>query len=89
MHYDITLLHTSPSYSAGTVLHTTHPDFSLHDAVEVSWPLTPITGTAVNVVLTHQQQRYLAEWVRELPTIINQLTYAIILTLPQKWKSPG
>lgn len=83
MQYDITLLHISPPYSAGTVVRTTHPEFLLDGAVRVTWPLTPIRGTSVNVVLTHQERRYLAEWVREMPGVSNQLTYAILLTLPQ------
>ncbi|WP_407572905.1 hypothetical protein [Deinococcus altitudinis] len=82
----ITLLHTSPPYSSGTVVQTTHPVFLLHDTVEVSWPLNPVIGAQLKVVLTRQKERYLADWVADDPGQAYQFTYAVITQLPTVWR---
>ena len=87
--HQIILLHTSPSSSFGTVVQTTHADFLLHDTVEVSWPLNPIIGAPINVVLMHGQERYLASWITDKPPLLNQYTYAVLMQLPKVRHSLG
>lgn len=85
----ITLLHTSPPYASGTVVQTAHPDFLLHDTVEVSWPLNPTIGGTINVVLLREKARYLADWVTNGPDLAYQFTYEVIMQLPSSQKSLG
>lgn len=83
--YQITLLHTSSPDSSGTVVRTTHPDFLLHDTIEVVWPLNLVVGTSINVILVRTRARYLAHWMTNSPDLAYQFTYGVVMQLPSSW----